>query len=50
MVTCEKPNLNWDHTWVQRNYGGRMYQTFYKKYFNVVGDQQHKNFKLIEEI
>lgn len=50
MVTCEKPDLNWDHKWVQRNYGGRMFQTFYKKYFNVIPKQQPSEFKLIDQI
>lgn len=48
-VTCEKVDLNWDHTWVQRFYAGREGQTIYKKYFNVVPEKQHQRFKLIEE-
>lgn len=50
VITCEKPDLNWDHMWVQRNYGGRMYQQFYKKYFNVITEPQHQNFKLIDQV
>lgn len=50
VITCEEPNLNWDHTWVQRNYTGRMDQKFYKKYFNVIPTPQHQNFKLIDQI
>ncbi|XP_044754218.1 50S ribosomal protein L27 [Coccinella septempunctata] len=50
MVTCEKVNLNWDHTWVQRCHGFRKGVDFYKKYFNVVPKEQHNNFKLIEQV
>lgn len=49
MVTCEKADPDWDHTWVQRCYGSRQ-GTFYKKYFNVIPEPQHRNFKLINEI
>lgn len=50
IVTCEKPDPNWDHHWVQKYHGGRMYQNFYKKYFNVYPEPQHQNFKLIEQL
>lgn len=50
MVTCEKVDLNWEHTWVMRNYEGRTGQTFYKKYFNVIPEPQHTRFKLIDSI
>ncbi|XP_044732665.1 50S ribosomal protein L27 [Chrysoperla carnea] len=50
MVTCEKTDLNWDHTWVQRCYAGRENQPIYKKYFNVIPEAQHQNFKLIDQI
>ncbi|KAK2582750.1 hypothetical protein KPH14_005017 [Odynerus spinipes] len=47
MVTCEKINPNWDHTWVIRHYAGREGQTIYKKHFNVIPIPQHDRFKLI---
>ncbi|KAL0839401.1 hypothetical protein ABMA28_016126 [Loxostege sticticalis] len=50
VVTCEKFDPNWDHTWVQRIYGGREEQTIYKKYFNVIPEPQHQRFKLIDEV
>ncbi|EAT46409.1 AAEL002418-PA [Aedes aegypti] len=49
-VTCEKLDPNWDHTWVQRIYAGRENQTIFKKFFNVVPVEQHRRFKLIEEV
>ncbi|XP_055617959.1 39S ribosomal protein L27, mitochondrial [Toxorhynchites rutilus septentrionalis] len=48
-VTCEKLDLNWDHTWVKRIYAGRENQIIYKKFFNVVPAEQHQRFKLTEE-
>lgn len=48
-VTCEKPDFNWEHKWVQRHYAGRENQNIYKKYFNVVPKPQHQNFKLIDQ-
>ncbi|XP_019870933.2 50S ribosomal protein L27 [Aethina tumida] len=50
MVTCEKVDLNWDHTWVQRCHGFREGTEFYKKYFNIIPEKQHQNFKLIDQI
>lgn len=49
-VTCEVADLNWDHTWVQRCYADRQGQTIYKKYFNVVAQEQHQRFKLVNEV
>lgn len=50
VITCEKVDLNWEHTWVQRCYGHREGTSFYKKYFNVIPKEQHQNFKLIDQI
>ncbi|XP_045459716.1 50S ribosomal protein L27 isoform X2 [Melitaea cinxia] len=50
VVTCEKFDPFWEHTWVQRIYSGREDQTIYKKYFNVIPEPQHNRFKLIDEI
>lgn len=50
VVTCEKFNPNWDHTWIQRIYAGREDQIIFKKYFNVLPIQQHNRFKLVDEI
>ncbi|KAL3269413.1 hypothetical protein HHI36_008483 [Cryptolaemus montrouzieri] len=50
MVTCERVDPNWDHTWVQRCHGTRKGSEFYKKYFNVIPKEQHNNFKLIDQL
>lgn len=50
VVSCEKADPNWEHTWVQRCHGHRKGTEFYKKYFNVIPEPQHQNFKLIDEI
>lgn len=50
VVTCEKIDPNWEHTWVQRFYAGRESQTIYKKFFNVIPLPQHNRFKLIDTI
>lgn len=50
VVSCEKVDLNWEHTWVQRCHDKRKGLVFYKKYFNVIPEPQHQNFKLIDEI
>lgn len=50
VVTCEKFDPFWEHTWVQRIYSGREDQTIYKKYFNVIPEPQHNRFKLIDEV
>ena len=49
LVTCEKVDLNWDHSWVQRHYAGREDQVIYKKFFNVIAEPQHQRFKKIDE-
>lgn len=49
-ITCEKADVNWDHTWVQRCHGHKKGVLFYKKYFNVIPKPQHQNFKLIDQI
>ncbi|KAL1517560.1 hypothetical protein ABEB36_001309 [Hypothenemus hampei] len=49
-ITCEKVDLNWDHTWVQRCHGHREGVNFYKKYFNVLPQKQHQNFNLIDQV
>ncbi|CAG9134628.1 hypothetical protein JYU34_009213 [Plutella xylostella] len=50
VVTCEKFEPNWEHSWVQRNYAGRHQQTIYKKYYNVIPEPQHSRFKLVDEV
>ncbi|KAJ6600717.1 39S ribosomal protein L27, mitochondrial [Pseudolycoriella hygida] len=49
-VTCEKLEPYWDHSWVKRNYAGRVDQQIFKKFFNVVPEEQHQRFKLIDEL
>ncbi|KAG5670933.1 hypothetical protein PVAND_001162 [Polypedilum vanderplanki] len=48
-VSCEKVDLNWDHSLVQKHFAGRHDQTIYKKYFNVVPEPQHQRFRLVDE-
>lgn len=50
LVTCEKFDPNWNHTWVQRIYAERRGTTIYKKYFHVIPKPQHNRFKLIDSI
>ncbi|CAH2238570.1 39S ribosomal protein L27, mitochondrial [Pararge aegeria] len=50
IVTCEKFDPNWEHTWVKRIYAGREQHTIFKKYFNVIPEPQHNRFKLIDEV
>jgi len=50
MVTCEKTDPNWDHTWVQRCHGHRQGTEFFKKYFNVLPEKQHQKFNLIGQV
>ncbi|XP_025988608.1 50S ribosomal protein L27 isoform X2 [Solenopsis invicta] len=50
VVTCEKIDPNWEHTWIQRHYAGRENQVIYKKHFNVIPIPQHNRFKLIDKI
>ncbi|XP_055698331.1 50S ribosomal protein L27 [Phlebotomus papatasi] len=50
IISCEKTDLNWDHSWVRRNYAEREGQTIYKKFFNVIPEKQHQNFRLVEEV
>ncbi|XP_058789972.1 large ribosomal subunit protein bL27 [Phymastichus coffea] len=51
VVTCEKIDPNWDHTWIQRNYGEeRKNQVIYKKHWNVIPEPQHRTFKLLDKI
>ncbi|CAG9857448.1 unnamed protein product [Phyllotreta striolata] len=50
VVTCEQADLDWTHTWVRRCHGYRQGQVFYKKYFNVIAEPQHRDFKLIDTI
>lgn len=50
MVTCEKVNLNWNHSWVKGNYSGREDTVIYKKHFNVIPEPQHTCFTLIDRV
>ena len=50
VVTCEKMDPAWDHTWIQKNYEGREGQVIYKKYFNIIPEPEHNRFKLIDKI
>lgn len=50
VVTCEKINPNWDHTWIQRCYAGRQDNVIHKKHFNIIPMPQHNRFKLIDEV
>ncbi|RZF39232.1 hypothetical protein LSTR_LSTR010326 [Laodelphax striatellus] len=48
LITCEKADINWDHTWIKRFYNDRFNQNIYKKYFHVIPDPQHTRFKLVD--
>lgn len=50
IVTCEKMDPNWNHSWIQRFYSNRRGQSIYKKYFNIIPKEQHNRFKLVESI
>ena len=50
LITCEKTNLDFDHTWVQKNYEGREGDLIYKKFFNIIPEPEHRRFKLIDKI
>ncbi|XP_012251248.2 50S ribosomal protein L27 [Athalia rosae] len=50
MVTCEKIDPNLEHTWISKNYEGRLNQTIHKKHFNVIAEPQHNIFKLIDSV
>ncbi|KAK0182669.1 hypothetical protein PV327_000782 [Microctonus hyperodae] len=50
IVTCEKVDLDWEHSWVKRNYSGREGLTIYKKHYNVIPEKQHDCFKLIDAV
>ncbi|CAD6231762.1 GSCOCG00001573001-RA-CDS [Cotesia congregata] len=50
VVTCEKCDLNWNHTWVQRHYSDRKGEVIYKKHFNIIPEKQHDRFKLVDAI
>ncbi|XP_054265629.1 50S ribosomal protein L27 [Macrosteles quadrilineatus] len=50
-VSCERPDLNMNRRWVQKEYGGRPDLTnLMKKYFNVITEEQHNRFKLIDRV
>ncbi|XP_065353400.1 large ribosomal subunit protein bL27 [Cloeon dipterum] len=48
--SSEKCDLNMDHTWVQRIYGGKDITYLYKKYVHVITDPQHNRFKMIDSV
>lgn len=50
VVTVEKVNPKWEHTWVQRLYAGLEGQPIYRTHVNVIPFEQHKRFKLIDEV
>lgn len=49
-VTCEKTDLNMNKKPVQHFFAGREGQTIYKKYFNVIPIEQHKRFRLVDQV
>ncbi|XP_063702138.1 large ribosomal subunit protein bL27m [Culicoides brevitarsis] len=50
VMSCEKIDPNWDHTFIKHNYAGREGQTIYKKVFNIIPLPQHNRFKLVDEV
>lgn len=49
-VTSERPDLDMNHAWVKKLYGGRDIENLYKKYFNVIPQKDHNRFKLVDKI
>lgn len=49
-VTSERPDLDMNHAWVKKFYGGRDIENLYKKYFNVIPLKDHNRFKLVDKI
>jgi len=49
VVTCEKTEFDPENNWVKKWYPNRV-GVMYKKYFNVIPDPQHNNFKLVDKI
>jgi large subunit ribosomal protein L27 len=49
-ITSEKCELNPEHTWVQRIYGGQDISYLYKKYVHVLHENQHNRFKLVDSV
>ena len=49
-ITSEKCELNPEHTWVQRLYGGQDITYLYKKYVHVLAEPQHNRFKLVDSV
>ncbi|XP_014247693.1 uncharacterized protein LOC106665638 [Cimex lectularius] len=47
LVTCEKTNLDVEHSVVKRMYDGRTLENLYKKHFHVIPAEQHFRFKRI---
>ncbi|GLH14405.1 39S ribosomal protein L27 [Gryllus bimaculatus] len=50
VFSCEKIDPKWEHTWIERIYAGRVGQTIYKKFVNIIPDKQHNRFKLIDQV
>ncbi|KAG7155021.1 39S ribosomal protein L27, mitochondrial-like [Homarus americanus] len=53
MMTTEKVNPNWDHSFVRRFYADLQNQEdvpIYKTYFHILTDPQKQNFKLVDQI
>ncbi|XP_077287474.1 mitochondrial ribosomal protein L27 [Arctopsyche grandis] len=50
LITCETVKPNMEHNWMKRSYAGREGSIVYKKYFHVIPDPQHTQFKMIDQI
>lgn len=51
VMSSEQAKPNWDHTWIQRLMPRRPDNVpIYKKYINVIPEQQHNRFKLVETV
>ncbi|CAL8126596.1 unnamed protein product [Orchesella dallaii] len=49
-TSCERPDLNFNHSYIKLWYSGQEGIPFYKKYFHVIPKPQHKRFKCIDQI
>ncbi|KAJ1521972.1 hypothetical protein ONE63_002301 [Megalurothrips usitatus] len=51
VLSTEIAKPNWEHTWIQRLLPRRPDDVpIYKKYINVIPEQQHTRFKLVETV
>lgn len=50
VVTCEQPNLDFEHAWVKRDLSHQEGRKFYKKYWNIIPYPENQRFRLVDEV